>query len=314
MKKVYIMWLIALFIVSLIISAVPAMANDPEYDNSETELVPPLSDPSKIDYDALTKYDLLNPKNPNYDPSLKNGPEGTRFGPPGKNTPNISELSQGVNSPLVDQQCFGTNIFYNSNIFGVYANQSIYNNINLNESGDNLFAPTIIGPNQCPLEMTTEYKRAGSTTSRGIRLWKWNNGQAQGISYLDASPTFMSSYTRGGRYLMEILYVAASQKWRALLYNYDTSMWASLGPLVPSQTGGQTSGWDIWEEWYIANNWPTLPFILSSNLKVKIGSAGDTWTYVTPTYGNQGWDLDNAPYPHFFINYYYLWNVGPGPQ
>ena len=316
MKKVIIIWLVVISIFSLIILAVPAMADDHDSNsNSETELVPPLSDPSKIDYNALTNYDLLNPDNPKYDPSLKYGPEGTRFGPPGKNTPNIPELSQGANSPLVDGQWFGTNIFYNSNIYGVYASQSVYNNITLNESGDILYAPTIIGPNQCGLEMTTEYKRTGSTTSRGIRLWQWINAQqAQPIAYVVITPTFISSYVRGGRYLMEILYIAASQKWQALLYNFSASRWDSLGPTVPSQTSGQTIGWDIWEEYFLDNNWPTLPSIGSSNLKVKIGSGGDTWAYVTSTYGNQGWDLVDAPYPHFYINYYYSWMVAYGPQ
>jgi hypothetical protein len=312
-KKIYIIWLIALLLATLLISAIPAIAENPSSDNKESKdiIVPPLSDPSKANYDSPTINNLLDPRNPNYDPSGIYGPEGTRFGPPGKRSPDISELSKGIISPLAeDHQNWGTNVYYNSSIYGIYGYQAVFTTINLNESSDTLYAPTMLCPNQCPYEMTTYYVRSWITTNRYVKLYNFNTGGFG--AYIPIDATFVSNYVRNGNYIGELLYDSSKQQWHAYLYKWSTSTWDGLGDWA-SPRSGQTAGWDIWEEYNLSNNWPTLPQIWSNYLSVRIGSTGNDWRRVTSTYGNSGWTM-TAPYPHNFVNNYYYWKVGPGPQ
>jgi len=287
----------------ILINVVPAMANTPNTEgstSSHVSQVPPLSDPSKANYNSPTIDNLLDPTNPNYDPSVIYGSKGTRFDSLAKTKSSV------ISSPddLTDHEAWGTEIDA-SNLFGVYAYQSVYNNINLN-SGDVLYAPTLRGPDGCPLEMSTVYIQNGSTTNRYVSLYSWY-WQAWGIE-LNITPTFLYDYVKSGCYIGELLYNGS--EWHAYLYDWNTSSWDGIGDWEPSVSG--TYGWDAWEEYFMSNNWPTLPQIYSNYLCVKVGDSGNDWEQVTSTYGEELDTNMTSVYPHNFIDYYYDWYVGPG--
>ncbi len=320
MKNISFILIIVISLFGLMIPGIPAVAYDPDdkSDNYEDFIVPPLDEttPEKIDPRLIN---VLDSKNPNYDSGLIYGPEGTRFGPPGKRTPitNIPSLSEQQELGLMekdDHKNWGTFLPYNPNIYGVRAVQAVYDNIVLNEDGDTLYAPTMLGPNRCPLELTTCYRRYGSGTYRWVEVWDFHVGQFVVGYTIDAY--FMANYVRLGHYFGAIKYDPVSGRWAAWLFNYSTYTWTVM-PWYSSSQDHDTDGWDMWEEYRLDNNWPTLPIIQSKNLNVKIGSTGDLWKVVTAAsgYGNDGgMTLGDAPYPYYFVMNYYYWRVGPGPQ
>ncbi len=312
MKKLFVFCTSALLLVVLLLAGItPVLADGSENETqgSSLPIIPPLDDPSKANYNSPTLNNLLDPENPNYDASGVYGPEGTRFGPPDKRLVDTtkSTTSQSL-LMLTDHQFWGTKILYNSTIYGVYGYQAVYNNINLNEDGDVLYAPTMIAPNQCSLELTTGYIRAGTTTYRYVKLYNHNSGSF--IAEIEINATFISNYVRSGQYIGELLYDTTFGCWHAYLYNWNTLSWDGLGYWV-SPRSGQTYGWDAWEEYNLSNNWPTLPEIWFNYLTVKIGTTGNDWRRVTSTYGNDGGYTMTTYYPHSFIYNYYYWHVQP---
>jgi hypothetical protein len=312
MKKMLVFGTITLLLIVLLLASItPALADEPITGGQSSALpvIPPLSDPSLANYNSPTINNLLDPSSPNYDAKGVNGPPGTRFGPPNARSTNLSAPTREDSLRLLDDhQFWGTKIPYNSNIYGVYGYQAVYNSINLNEDGDVLYAPTMIAPNQCSLELTTGYIRAGTTTYRYVKLYNHNSGSF--IAEIQIDATFVSNYVRSGQYIGELLYDSTSGCWHAYLYNWNTSSWDGLGGWI-SPRSGQTDGWDAWEEYNLSNNWPTLPEIWSNYLTVKIGTTGNDWRRVTSTYGNNGGYTMTSWYPHSFINNYYYWHVQP---
>lgn len=292
----------------ILVNVVPAMANSPHTEGSSThnsiQLVPPLSDPSKANYHSITINNLLDPNNPNYDPSGIDRLKSTPFSSP-------DNTKSSIISPMdtTDHLWWGTNIGTNSNLFGVYAYQSIYNTISLYDDGDALFAPTMRAPNGDPLELVTAYTKSGTTTNSFIQLYSFYYSNWDDVQ-IPIDSTFISNYVRSGDYVGELLPNSGNTEWHAYLYNWNTSTWDGIGSWEPNI--GNTMGWDMWEEWYLADAWPTLPEIQSNYLTVRVGNSGNDWERVTSTYGSvDTTGTMTSEYPYGFLYNYYEWYVGP---
>lgn len=67
-------------------------------------------------------------------------------------------------------------------------------------------------------------------------------------------------------------------------------------------SGDHAGGWCFWEEWWLSNNWPTLPGIRAYDVKVKVGTE---WLLVNDTYG---YEKKTQGFPEDFP-YYYGWHT-----
>ncbi len=296
-KKVFLILVIISLLASLIM-ALPVAADEPENKgitstNPTEPTVRPINNPSEAVFDPL----LAKPVDKSLIETVTKLTQNTRF--------NTTDTNK-VDSPITkEQSIWGTEINWSTNIYGVYGYQAVYNNITLSEDGDQLYAPTICCTNQDSLEIVTFYRRIGTTTYREI--WLFNHYQGGWVDMVTVDANFITDYVRNGNYIAELLY--SSGYWYAYLYNWTTSSWSPFGdPSLPRTL--QSGGWDYWEEYDMANNWPALPIIWANYLTVKIGNSGNDWRRVTSTYGQElGGGI---PYDHDFYSDYYYWYVGPG--
>ena len=133
-------------------------------------------------------------------------------------------------------------------------------------------------------------------------------GQGDWVAILPMTTSFINTYVDGaGRIIARVAKYGANQ-WRALLYNQTWSQWDVLPYSTVSGNAALTIGWDAWEEWNLANSWPTLPQLTSQNLLVQDNG---TPYFVTSTYGSQCNQGTIFPYSKTMTNNFYNWSVGP---
>jgi len=282
----------------------PVAAKEPiDTQQEPTDLiVPPLIDISKA-MPADPMENINNPKSPQYDPNAQYGPAGTRFGPPGKRGADISLLAPATVSPLTtDHQYWGTT-FVNTptTTYGVYAYQFVSTTLAVNNN-DILYAPTMACPNDCPLEMTTEYTDQNNTMYRQVRVWDFTLGGFEWTTNIDS--TFCSKYVNDNYYIAEILYI--SPYWYACLYNWNTLEWDYV--YYQSNLPGEQNSWSMWEEYNMSSSWPTLPQIYSKWMEVDLNGV---WTPVGTTYGQSLISSPfNAPYSKGWTTQYSWWWIG----
>jgi hypothetical protein len=279
-------------------------------------------------YSVFEGDNLLDPESPNYDPSLKYGPEGTRFGPPGKRNLDfyrekgmiIDERSAFLEEDLKDEQPwpgdadYGTALRSGMGVEFTQAYQKIYTTINLYQDGDLLYAPTLLGPDDCRLESFAMYVRKGITTYRLWGIFEHSTTTPGGGSFPFQTPmdaTFCTRYGGGANEVItRVSKTSATPTWAVYLYDRIDSEWDQIGS---TSTGtrclANSDGWDAWEEWNFAPYWIQLPQITSRYLLVQVSG---TPYFVTNTYG---YVIDNGsmPYPKTMVSNYYHWSVGPGP-
>lgn len=154
---------IGITITLILLIALPVFSQGGEENSPPPSVPPPTEDNTIPDTNPLAN--TLNPGSPNYNPADRYGPPGTRFGPPGKRGPELSE--PGMEAQVEDHHYFGTGIFSGNDVVGVWAAHRVYDNIELNESEDVLYAPTLQAPNNCRLESVTSYRNIGNME----RMW-----------------------------------------------------------------------------------------------------------------------------------------------
>ncbi|MBN1367541.1 MAG: hypothetical protein JW967_06425 [Dehalococcoidales bacterium] len=276
-------------------------------------------------YGVFEGDNLVDPNNPNYDPSLVYGPEGSRFGPPGKRNLdfyrsigwNINEesvlLEKDLNKkdPWPGDAEYGTFLRSGKSVQLVQAYQKIYPTITLNESGDFLYAPTLLGPDNCRIESVASYVRSGTTTYRRWQVFVHSTTTPGDGSWYFVANMDIAFCNRYGGTANEVLARienagGSPTLWKAYIYDRIDYQWDLIWQTYGTRPNSE--GWDAWEEWYLSPNWPTLPQITSRYLDVQVSG---TLYVVTNTYGylmNQGTAI---PYTKSMINNYYYWSVGP---
>ncbi|MEW6143116.1 MAG: cohesin domain-containing protein [Chloroflexota bacterium] len=270
---------------------VPAMAAD----NKTEQQLPPGVVP-----DMSPLRNRLNPNSPTYHADFRYGGEGTRFGPPGKR----------VSAPLItqqqDQQYWGTKMKGGLSVTGVEARQKISTTLTVGDSNDWLYAPTLMAPDFCPVESVTVYhKNWFQIMERQWRVWDHVLGDFQYA--LDLDDWFIDNYVRDGCYKTQVIKYGIS--WWVMLYNYSYSVWE----IKYSRDGGQSIfdfGWDWWEEWGMAHDWPAIPEIRSKDLQAYVNGY---WYVVNARYGLEHYsDPFNTTYDYGWTTPYREWYIGTG--
>jgi len=289
---------IAVALTLAFLTGVPASAGGPVDEPTTDKIVP----------DLFPLLNTLNPDSPYYDPSDAYGGEGTRFGPPGKRGPDLPELSSLQEEPgvlWIYHNYWGTALKSGATKTGARAKQYVFTTITLKEWKDTLYAPTLLPPNYCPLESVTYYYK---TLTGMQRKWKVYDHYLDAFKYsTNINATFLDNYVRNGYYWTKV--EKMDSEWWASLYNYNYDVWEAKW--AQTNPGDYSEGWDVWEEYDLNNNWPTLPEIDSFSLQVNVGGY---WKNVNSTYGYENNYLPpDFPYDYGWNVHYYDWYVGPGP-
>jgi|WetSurMetagenome_2_1015567.scaffolds.fasta_scaffold09211_6 hypothetical protein len=304
----YIMLFLVLFS-SIGISLVdysPVLAGQEDAASISTQyIVKPIVDISKAE-PADPMMNTLNPNSPKYNPKDIYGPEQTRFGPPGKRSADISQLDENIiDAPIpgdvTDHQYWGTTMD-SGTITGLYAYQSISTTLTL-PNNTTLYAPTMICPNYCSLELVTYYACDNfGDMYRKVAVYNHSTESFAWSAFTDA--TFCSKYIRNNAYSAELL--KSGSYWWALIYNYNNNTWDSLYNYT-SQSN--IDSWDMWEEYNMAPNFPSLPSITSQSIEVLLNG---TWTYISSSYGDEFNGITSATgYSKGWTAQYYNWYFGP---
>lgn len=202
--------------------------------------------------------------------------------------------STGVSSDPV----YGTDIYPNGKLLGVYAGQEVIPNLELPLTGDVLwfYAPTIAMGNFNPIEVTTAYWRSQYDSDTQRNIWVWDHSKTAGnpIVSMPINSDFIEKYTakfpEGQLYFITIM--KFNKEWRALLYNFQNKKWDKIyGTKNTSKV--VTNGWDSWETKNFNGLCPSVPEVESTQLKVydKGGFNRSTRVYTIP-----GWYLVDEKY------------------
>jgi len=215
------------------------------------------------------------------------------------------------------KEYWGTMIYSSGNgVDGVYAYQQISTTLTLDDSEDILYAPTLIPPNKARLEILSVYYFDGMNMIRGIAVVSHSTTQYPAITQVWATTftsSFLLTYVRTNNVTIKMLRSGSgsNQVWDIYLWNWLDSQWNQINIQSSNKTGESaipvTWGWDMWEECYMEDDWPTLPELQSYALMVLT----DDWYFVTSTYGEEldsGFPHD-CPYDFTMIQEYYWWSV-----
>ena len=235
------------------------------------------------------EWNTCNPESPYYNPEDCYWPP--RF------------ESSGSETALEEQHYWwGTDIYGGSTRTGAWATHQIDTTITI-KSGQSLYAPTLLPSNYCPLESVTAY---WDKTKRAWRGYNHVGGVWWPTEYFTAG--WVDAHVRNWNGVpCYDSRVVKEDKWYLQLYNYSEGEWEQKASSTGSS--GWNVGWEDWEEWYLDQDWPTLPEINCFNLRVR---ASGTWRNVTSTYGCEDDDhlCEGFP-PHGFHQRFYAWWVGP---
>jgi hypothetical protein len=112
--------------------------------------------------------------------------------------------------------------------------------------------------------------------------------------------------TYGGKPCYYTRVLKDSATWYVYLYNYNIGNWEQKK--ISTGSSNHYSGWDMWEEYKMQGNWPTLPRLYSKSITVYVDP---NWLMVTSLYGGE-LDRTGDGFPlHGFNNEFYNWWVGP---
>jgi hypothetical protein len=213
-----------------------------------------------------------------------------------------SGLSNSDTGYRATHRCWGTKIKDSNTITGVSGKRCLFKDFNVPSSYSFLFAPTIIAPNQCPLEISSEYDCTAGY-KRQITIFNFADSSWTAIGGNDVDP-----YLSGNYYYIQTIYnFGGDSKWHAELFNFNTGQWESKKDQSPDRNG-ELKGWDFFEEYHFSeSSWPYLGKTFESDLlKVYDGS----WVNCTDTYGEYFYtDLGTAPYSRGYVNNYWHWYV-----
>ncbi len=214
------------------------------------------------------------------------------------------DMSDMIENPggVSDSPLYGTDIFPNGKVIGVYAGQEVRPELELPSTDKVLwfYAPTMAAPNYNPIEVVTAYVRAPGdlyTTSRSIWVWDHSKTSGNHVVSMDMNSEFLGDYTakfnEGQLYFVTIM--KYNREWQALLYNFKKSKWDKIYS-TRNISKAVTNGWDSWETKNFNGVCPYVPEIESVQLKVydKGGLSRDSngkYVYTRP-----GWYLVNDKY------------------
>jgi hypothetical protein len=189
-------------------------------------------------------------------------------------------------------------------------------------SGVYVYAPTMMPPGGACVEVTQRYQRqaGGSTTGKWFGIVDWCETDApEGYEWALLEPQvtswtnrYVRTYEGKPTYLVTIVTPntgnTMGQCWSANLYDYILGGWVErLNRCGTPQHGHGTTGWTLWESWYLAQSaatCPSLPSIRSFEVMLLDPNTGlpvpfTDWPNDFSQHGPQGvcWE---SPGPYTF--------------
>lgn len=246
-----------------------------------TEVPSPLTDPSKAVPNSNEDNNLANPKN-RHKLNGRKLPDASVRGDVTKRKPKGSAPIPPVNSAYTDY--YGT--FLNqispspsTASIGVYAAHQVHLNMDIGGTsiGDwqrVVYAPTLLPPNECALEVVTAYVRYWTYFSTDRFFGVYNHKYDPSTPWQVAEPmdsTFVSKYVRKyfnyrDQYFTQVNRDGNSTNWRVYLYNFNTSSWEQKCQ-YNGDTNWHSNGWDFHER-ALKSYCMTIPSIEADNIKV----------------------------------------------
>ena len=215
------MLLVLGMVLSLIVIPAPAIAqswDDSWSDDDDPQwFVPPkpISDISEAVPDSCPLANMLNPASPKYDSALHNLGKGTRLDPDFDNTKkDWDAVIKGLRDDPVDHQCVGTFLYNQQNFEGVHARQTNLEQTVVVDDDEWLYAPTLLCPNYCPVEVVTFYHEENGEMKFLWTIFDWFLEDWQTAIELDRSSSQeFGRYNLYAKYNVEILWDDETEKW-----------------------------------------------------------------------------------------------------
>jgi type II secretory pathway pseudopilin PulG len=246
-----------------------------------TETPPPLTDPSKAVPNSNEDNNLANPKN-------KHKLNGRKL-PGAEVRGDLKNRKIKDSDPIPPAQTsfsdyMGTQFKQispspSTASIGVYAAHQVHLNMDIGGTsvGDNqrvVYAPTLLPPNNCAMEVVTAYVRYWNYFSTDRFFGVYNHKYSSSAPWQVAEPmdsTFVSKYVRKyfnyrDQYFTQVNRDGNSTNWRVYLYNFNTSSWEQKCQ-YNGNTNWHTGGWDMHER-YLKSYCMTIPSIEADNIKV----------------------------------------------
>lgn len=180
-----------------------------------------------------------------------------------------------------------------------------------------VYAPTLLTPNNCPLEVVTAYVRYWwyFNTDRVFGVWDHNRpANDPWAVYESINQNFIDKYVRtiNGRamYYTQVLRDANSTTWRVYLYNWVSSSWEQKHAVTGTSNVASGMGWDMHER-YLKSSCVTVPGIVADGIRTFNGvswrdakaSNGTAFSYGTNPY-TCGFSLSYPNGPGEFYYWY----------
>jgi hypothetical protein len=232
--------------------------------------------------------------------------------------------SQGIHSLATVQTSdhggqAGTVINPSQNYWGIYANQSVSSLMRVN-AGDYLYAPTMKGPYQDCLEITTIYTH----DAPAVGTWDFCASPGQFHNAKTVTTDFVNAYVRDlgngqPQYTAESVWSGTDQAWHALIFNYTASEWEDMYADSGNGSINGGEGWSIFETHYFNAPETCTPIVnvRSNNIQIINGDGNPELV----TYNNGGSQFEygdcfntSDPYVLTQVSLTYAWLVSqPDP-
>jgi hypothetical protein len=175
---------------------------------------------------------------------------------------------------------------------GIYVGEDAQTNLVIPASAtadQTLYTPTHQAPGGACVETVTVHHRlrGASTTSHAHGFWDWCRASPGWGLYESMTSAWKSAYVRSysmwgepaeEMYFTEV-YKTSGNCWVGQLYNFNTGRWETkLTSCGTTKTGFGTTGWTMWESWYL-QGCPALPRIKASGIQVRKSTG---WTSLAP--------------------------------
>ncbi len=192
-----------------------------------------------------------------------------------------------------------------SSINGVYAKSEVHDNGYTLADGTTLYAPTMMGPGNSPLEIVTAYYNpSGSTYDTLDKVFVYDHTTDDWEYTVVIDSTFLDKYTSGSNYYFGEI-IDDNGTWKAKLYNFNTASWETL--YSQSSDGSNDNGWYLWEEDAFSSGCPTADPEIEGDL-LKVNYDGN-WVLATDIYSSTYDTGLPCSFSGTWDNNYYNWRV-----
>ncbi len=278
MRINYTRYTIVILCILLLIGGIFSVSSLAIGQNAKSTVVSPakpITDVSKLPKVTRSMMDAQNPQSPLFNKSILPLYGPANFGQ--NNTIGKKLYTSSVTAAAnPDHFFYGTYIFNSATVIAVYAIQQIQPSYQVT-NGNLLYAPTICGPLNCPLEAVTTY------TNGNLYFGVWDHTVENFIRFDQIDSNWKNKYVRninglGNAYQVEIVTDGGSQWWVGI-YNYQAGHWDWVNYVNHNMSPQMGHGWDFWEAYYY-QPYPTSQPPIESQWVQEYDTSDHNWHLV----------------------------------